>query len=317
VEALSSWLGRLARLYGLSVTDLLTHNLGLVDVTVPAELDYDPPAAMLAALAERTGVELVRLRAMTLAGQVPWLLDALHTRLGDAQEQFRHLRPRQLGAVGARRGRRPPGGPPEGEAMARRVAVRPAASPHLPGLRRRPKPGPSMGVAAAAGDRLWRARLPPGEHLGCRDVPRAGRAPRPAPVEEPVATLDRYTYQALTTGQVVLPGRTVHVAVWFRLLRSLLDEVSLALSTLNTHGRTTLERIWQATGRPNAGPGCLAALRAPGLGPAAGHAARRRHRAAPGRTLAAFEEQRAFLFGAGIPAAFLPSTRELGRADLA
>ncbi len=35
------------------------------------------------------------------------------------------------------------------------------------------------------------------------------------------------------------------------------------------------------------------------------------------RTLARFEEQRAFLFGAGIPAEFLPSARELGRADLA
>jgi hypothetical protein len=72
-------------------------------------------------------------------------------------------------------------------------------------------------------------------------------------VEEPAATLGRYTYQALTTGQAVLPGRTVHMAVWFRLLRSLLDEVSLAPSTLNTHGRTTLERIWQATGRPERG----------------------------------------------------------------
>jgi hypothetical protein len=72
-------------------------------------------------------------------------------------------------------------------------------------------------------------------------------------VEEPAATLGRYTYQALTTGQAVLPGRTVRMAVWFRLLRSLLDEVSLAPSTLNTHGRTTLERIWQATGRPERG----------------------------------------------------------------
>lgn len=47
---------------------------------------------------------------------------------------------------------------------------------------------------------------------------------------EPLATLDRYTAQALTTGQVTLPGRTVHAGAWFRLLRSLLDEVSLALT---------------------------------------------------------------------------------------
>ncbi|MEE1806722.1 hypothetical protein [Streptomyces sp. BE133] len=35
------------------------------------------------------------------------------------------------------------------------------------------------------------------------------------------------------------------------------------------------------------------------------------------RTLDRFEEQRAFLFGVGVPAEFLPSARELGRFDLA
>jgi hypothetical protein len=88
LESLSSWLGRIATLYGLSVKDLLTHNLDLVSVTVPAMLDWDPPEAMLAALAERTGVEVGRLRAMTLAGQVPWLVDALDTQLVDMQEEF-------------------------------------------------------------------------------------------------------------------------------------------------------------------------------------------------------------------------------------
>jgi hypothetical protein len=66
----------------------------------------------------------------------------------------------------------------------------------------------------------------------------------PVPVDETVAVLDRYTYQALTAGRVSLPGRSVHAGVWFRLLRSLLDEVSLALTTRSKHGRTTLERIW-------------------------------------------------------------------------
>ncbi len=34
------------------------------------------------------------------------------------------------------------------------------------------------------------------------------------------------------------------------------------------------------------------------------------------RTLDRFEEERAYLFGIGIPAGYLPSARELGRADL-
>ncbi|MFC7331352.1 hypothetical protein [Marinactinospora rubrisoli] len=34
------------------------------------------------------------------------------------------------------------------------------------------------------------------------------------------------------------------------------------------------------------------------------------------RTLNRFEEERAYLFGAGVPAEFLPSARELGHDDL-
>ncbi|CCH32988.1 TniQ family protein [Actinosynnema sp. NPDC047251] len=75
LESLSSWLRRLARLYDLPAKDLLTHNLGLVDLQVPELLDGCPPEAMLAAIAERTGVDLARLRMMTLAGWSPWLFD--------------------------------------------------------------------------------------------------------------------------------------------------------------------------------------------------------------------------------------------------
>jgi hypothetical protein len=80
-----------------------------------------------------------------------------------------------------------------------------------------------------------------------------GPGVQPVPVDEPLATLDRHTHQGLTTGRVTLPGRTVHAGVWFRLLRSLLDEVSLALTTRSKHDRATLEQIWQATGRPERG----------------------------------------------------------------
>ncbi|MCG5213202.1 hypothetical protein [Streptosporangium sp. KLBMP 9127] len=39
---------------------LLTQNLDLLDLSVPEVLDDDPPAAMLAAPAERTGVDHAR-----------------------------------------------------------------------------------------------------------------------------------------------------------------------------------------------------------------------------------------------------------------
>lgn len=55
--------------------------------------------------------------------------------------------------------------------------------------------------------------------------------PEPGAIGEPLATLDRYTAAALTTGQVQLPARAVHAGVWVRLLRSLLNEVGLAVTT--------------------------------------------------------------------------------------
>jgi len=86
LESLSSWVRRLARLYRMTVKDLLG-NLDL-DVDLPADLDHDPPAVLLAELAQRTGVDLGQVRAMTLAGWEGWLLDTLYLRRGDAQAVF-------------------------------------------------------------------------------------------------------------------------------------------------------------------------------------------------------------------------------------
>jgi hypothetical protein len=40
------------------------------------------------------------------------------------------------------------------------------------------------------------------------------------------------------------------VGIWFRLLRTLLDELSIAPSRVAVRSRTALHRIWQVTGRP-------------------------------------------------------------------
>lgn len=70
-------LERLAAPYGLGVRELLTRNLDIPGLVLPDNLGYDPPPTMLAALAERTGVTVARMRTMTPAGWVPWLLDDL------------------------------------------------------------------------------------------------------------------------------------------------------------------------------------------------------------------------------------------------
>ncbi len=386
VESLSSWLERTARTYNLSVKDLLTHNLGQLDVKAPEVVDWDPPAAILAALAERTGADLAQLRMMTLAGWVPWLMDTLHTRQWDAQETFdTYIRQNSVLFT-------------PGEAGRNQVTVTGRERWRGPWRPARRLDRRCQVCAAGADPRralMWQLPLTVGcvDH-GCRleDAREIAQAavrdekPQPVPVDEPLATLDRYTYEGLITGRVTLPGRTVHVGVWFRLLRSLLDEVSLALSTRSARARTTLERIWLAAGRPERGGlnvwrpyeqmdwpmqeamlhAAAAALQlaADGritargtLGSALAPAPRRHvydgDQPSPHvnawqeaiaqaeaaialartdrdtarqllalltigcRTRDRFEEECAYLFGIGIPAGFLPSARELGRADLA
>lgn len=248
LEALSSWLSRLAELYEMPVPDLL-HNLGLIDLPVPADLDVDPPMAILTALAERTGVHLARLRSMTLAGWVPWLFDVIPVTDHDAQTVFdTYVRDNSV------------------------LFVRRAGTHHVlrykqgwagPWLLDYPAARRACPVCPADPDRsialVWRLALVSScaEHrCRLRDVAEVraslvlGREMHPGPLEEPRAALDRYTYQALTTGRVALPGRTVHAGVWFRLLRCLLDEVSLAVSTQNAHGKAVLQQIWQDAGHP-------------------------------------------------------------------
>lgn len=249
LEALSSWLGRLAELYGMPVHDLLRHNLGLVGPALPADLDLNPPMAMLAALAEKTGVELARLRSMTLAGWVPWLFDTLPVGAQDAQLVFdAYVRDNSV-------------------LFARKAATHHVLrfKPQWTGPWLLPYPGASRAcpVCVADPDRgislVWRLALMTScvEHdcrlLEISEVRAAlilDREMYKEPLEAPRAALDRYTHQALTTGRVALPGRNVHAGVWFRLLRSLLDEVSLAASTQSAHGKDVLRQIWQITGHP-------------------------------------------------------------------
>jgi hypothetical protein len=93
-----------------------------------------------------------------------------------------------------------------------------------------------------------------GEH-GCRledatTVDLEMALPGRLPVAEPLAALDRYTHQALFTGRVGLPGRDVHRCVWYRLLRTLLHEVSLSPSTAGQRDGRTLKLIWETAGHP-------------------------------------------------------------------
>lgn len=255
LESLSSWLERTARPYQVTVRDLLTRCLGRNGAEVPEIVDWDPPAWVLDALAERTGATLAQLRAMTLAGQVPWLMDALAVRRGDEQETFdTYVRQNSVILAPGEAGRHQVH---RGDRASRWAGPWRATRLHdprtCPACAREPSPRKAL---------AWDLPLTIGCHehgcflRGAREVALAavlGEELPLVPVPEPLATLDRYTYQALAAGRVALPGREVHAGVWFRLLRSLLDEVSLRTASLTARSRSALERVWREAGRPQRG----------------------------------------------------------------
>lgn len=73
-------------------------------------------------------------------------------------------------------------------------------------------------------------------------------APRPAP--QHILALDQRTHDAFTHGQVDLPRRPVHAGIWFRLLRTILDELSCPLSESRSAVAVTIRQIWKEAGYP-------------------------------------------------------------------
>lgn len=240
-EALSSWLLRIAAGYQMTVGQLIQHGLGH-DPKIEPDLDLDPPPDLLDTLAHRTGITADRVRQMCLAGWTPWLLDGLHAHPAGFDTYVRQFS----------------------------VLLK-------PGRRSKHRAGPW--VAWVASDRVERAcprcvedpgrravrliwQLPltlscpehglmlepcfgfPGEYFARA----SGKAGRRA-ASEPVMAMDCRTEQALTAGQVELPGRRVHAGAWFRLLRTLLDEVSTPVTYWGSRA-AHLSLIWDRSRHP-------------------------------------------------------------------
>ena len=220
-EALSSWLQRVAARYQMDLYDLLEHDLGHGRVD---DLDTAPPPALLTALSLRSGIELERLRCMSFAGWVPWLLDSLDSRIPDALETYAF----QFSLLLPRRGRK-----------TRSITSWRAWLPSQPIHRACPlclNDSEDQAILLA-----WKLPLMlscpqhgcwlesysgvPGQFLGWEN---ADAAPRTA--SDAMVAMDRRTWQALTTGYVELPRRRIHAGLWFRLLRTLLDELNTPLS---------------------------------------------------------------------------------------
>src|SRR5713226_6436359 len=78
----------------------------------------------------------------------------------------------------------------------------------------------------------------------------AGNPVEPEPAAPGTGALDRFTFQALTAGRVTLPGGSAHAGVWFRLLRTMLDELSIAPSSPTATSAAIVRSVWAAAGAP-------------------------------------------------------------------
>ena len=239
-EALSSWLNRVAVCYQMDMLDLLEHDLGHDKVD---DLDTAPPLSLLTALSRRSGIELDQLRCMSFAGWVPWLLDSLDDRVPSALEIYAF----QFSVMLPKRNRK-----------TRSVTSWRAWLPSQPIRRACPlclNDSANQAVLLA-----WKLPLMlscplhgcwlesywglPGRVLGWE---KADAAPRMA--SDAIATMDRRTWQALTAGYVELPRRPVHAGLWFRLLRTLLDELNTPLSHCGTCAGS-IRYVWERCGHP-------------------------------------------------------------------
>ena len=255
-EALSSWLDRIADAYGMEGEELLVHHLGAVShemgSQIAEDLDLDPPTGVLTALKKRTGVPLVRLRRMTVAGWVPWLLDPLEAEPAPGMAFDTYVRQDSV-LLG-------PGEAPHRQVPGWRawVPADPARAPM-----RRACPVCIANASPAARQFTLVSQLPVTlscpdhgcrlqEAMGARGTFFAWAAAdtHPIAVQDAISVMDRRTEEAMRISIVALPGRDVHTGVWFRLLRTLIEELSTPLSKLRRGSQRAVCLTWQVTGHP-------------------------------------------------------------------
>lgn len=243
-EALSSWLHRIAGCYSTDI-EYLGDDIGYKLATSnPDDIDVAPPSGMIDALTERTGVAPARLQQMTVGGWVPWLLDDMEPAPDGFETYARQLS--VLRAAGKQKTRLVPWWRPWlwGRLPSRACPECVAASPS-------PRPYQLLWaipiVSSCPAHGCWlEETLATRGYFGLWDFDR----PESRPAPEQILTLDQRTQDAFMIGHVDLPRRQVHAGIWFRLLRTIIDELSCPLSDNRPSGADTIRQIWKETGYP-------------------------------------------------------------------
>ncbi len=201
-----------------------------------------PPPGLIEVLEERTGVAPDRLRQMSVAGWVPWLLDDT----GPVPDGFETYA-RQLSVLCL-----------AGNRKTRIVSswrpwltdqMSPRACPECVAAKPSPQPYQLLWeipiVSSCPAHGCWLEATNAGR--GYFDIWEFTRpTPRPAPTQ--VLVLDQRTVDAFILGYVELPRRKVHAGIWFRFLRTIIDELSRPLSDNRPSDAETIRRIWKEAG---------------------------------------------------------------------
>lgn len=227
------------------MNDLLEYDLahGQID-----DLDIAPSISLLTALSRRSGIEMDQLRCMSFAGWVPWLVDSLDDKVPAALETYAF----QLSVLMPRR--RLPKRSWKTSLLKSWCAWLPSQSIHraCPLCLNDPKDQairlvwklPLMLSCPLHGCWLEYYWGKPGLHFGWEN---ANTMPREA--ADAITAMDRRTWQALTTGYVDLPRRRIHAGLWFRLLRTLLEELNTSISQCGSCGGA-IRHVWERCGHP-------------------------------------------------------------------
>ncbi len=242
-EALSSWLTRIADRHGIT-SEILAVDLGYV-LDRHTDLDMAPPEGFVEQVAVCTGVSVEQIRTMSLSGFVPWLLEGIEPG-PDAfilyARQLSILLPegtRADRAVSSWRAWIPARSKPQQRACPRCVAE--SSPPHPYQLM---WSLPLMLTCPVHHCRLEPHRDALWYYFSWYETPPVPQEPSAA-----IRIMDARTWEALTTGHVDLPRRRVHAGVWFRLLRSLIDELGSTLKDCGPAQRLT-RKVWEHSSHP-------------------------------------------------------------------
>lgn len=239
-EALSSWLDRVAAVYDFSLEDLLIYDLGYELSTY--DLDYNPSNKLLEIISHRSHLSFDRLYRMTFRSWMPFILDphelAPH-RFETYVFQYLFLLSSYASSYSVAANWRPWFGHCETVR-----ACQLCLESNLKGVIHLSWKLPFMMTCP-----LHKCRLQACINYSRGYVYWKKEEVMDHPVTKDILTMDRRTQQALMTGKVDLARGSIHAGVWFRFLRSLLNELSLPLSCHRAR-RTDIEKIWHQCGYP-------------------------------------------------------------------